>query len=116
MRRPWREVRVGVSTSTGRVRQLNEDAYACVGGLFVVADGMGGHAAGEVASALCVEVLAERLGGRRDATRGDLEDAMAAANRAILQHAELHVESAGLGTTASGLLLLDGPAGQHWLV
>jgi PPM family protein phosphatase len=113
---PWLEVRVGASTSTGRVRRLNEDAYACAGGLFVVADGMGGHAAGDVASALCVDVLTERLGGRREVSRADLEDALTDANRAILQHAEQHTESAGLGTTVTGLLLVDGPSGQHWLV
>jgi PPM family protein phosphatase len=113
---PWRELRVGASTSTGRVRPLNEDAYVCAGGLFAVADGMGGHASGDVASALCVGVLAERLGDRREAGRADLEDALADANRAILRHAELHAESAGLGTTVTGLLLVDGPSGQHWLV
>ena len=46
------EVRVGVATDVGRVREHNEDAAFARGSIFVVADGMGGHAAGEVALSL----------------------------------------------------------------
>src|SRR5688500_12088216 len=58
-------LRAGAATDTGRVRQLNEDAYASRAGqgLFVVCDGMGGAASGEVASRLAVECLIDHLNG-----------------------------------------------------
>ena len=55
-------VRAGAASDAGRVRQLNEDrAVTGTGRMFAVADGMGGHAAGEVASALTVARLARFL-------------------------------------------------------
>ena len=47
----------GAASDTGRVRQANEDSFLVVDGLFAVADGMGGHQAGEVASHLALESL-----------------------------------------------------------
>ncbi|MBU6330510.1 MAG: hypothetical protein KGR18_11235, partial [Acidobacteria bacterium] len=49
----------GSATDTGRIRQANEDAALTVDGLYAVADGMGGHQAGEVASHLALDTLAE---------------------------------------------------------
>ena len=51
------ELRWGSATDTGRVRDLNEDSLLVTDRLFAVADGMGGHAAGEVASLIAVETL-----------------------------------------------------------
>ena len=48
----------GAATSVGRVRQVNEDSYLAVPPLFVVADGMGGHGAGNVASRIALEEMA----------------------------------------------------------
>ena len=44
----------GAATHVGRVREANEDSFLCANGLYVVADGMGGHNAGEVASVMAV--------------------------------------------------------------
>lgn len=114
-------LRVGAATSVGRVRPINEDAYLARGdrGLFVVCDGMGGAAAGEVASRLAVETTdahvtdgpfpgsTERGFQPRTAMLGR---AVEAANRAILERARRDAEHAGMGTTVVGLWLTDGMA------
>ncbi|MEP6782390.1 MAG: hypothetical protein ABI983_01900 [Acidobacteriota bacterium] len=68
-------LKVGATTSVGRVRPINEDAFATDPelGMFVVCDGMGGAAAGEVPSRLAVDTIgAEQIAGRRDLASGDL--------------------------------------------
>ena len=52
----------GAATDAGRVRDTNEDSYVAEPMIFVVADGMGGHQAGEVASELATTTLKDRLG------------------------------------------------------
>jgi protein phosphatase len=121
-------LRVGAATSVGRVRPTNEDAYLAKSdqGLFVVCDGMGGAAAGEVASRLAVDTIASCLnsGGHDgpDETAADLQDltagfhartmqlgqAVRAANRAILQQAQGDEAHAGMGTTVVGAWVDDG--------
>lgn len=105
-------LKVGAATSVGRVRPHNEDAYLAKSdqGLFVVCDGMGGSAAGEVASRLAVDTIAATLNGGRAGAAGDaagfhprtmqLGEAVGAANRAIIARAEGDAEHAGMGTTA----------------
>lgn len=105
----------------GLVRESNEDAVAWItpqdetaakGSLAIVADGMGGHAAGEVASAIAVEVIQRLYYDRSGAIPKVLETAFAAANRAILEYAAQHPECRGMGTTCTVLAFRDGKA---WL-
>ena len=62
-------VRAGAATDVGRVRQHNEDSLLADRTVFVVADGMGGHAAGEVASRIAAETVVE-LAARPSVRRG----------------------------------------------
>ena len=92
-------------TDIGRVRSQNEDAAwaddAC--GLYAVADGMGGHLAGEVASRMAIEAVQRmaRAHGRADTLA--LREMMRRANDEIARHAQQHPECAGMGTTLSVL-------------
>ena len=104
---PW----AAWGSDIGQTRTDNEDAVLCDPrrGLFVVADGMGGHAAGEQASAMAIHTLDAVLSAERlhtaiadgpDAMRVLLREALAAANAAVLQVGVDHPEWEGLGTTA----------------
>jgi PPM family protein phosphatase len=108
-------VRSGAATDVGRVRGHNEDSVLADRVLFVVADGMGGHAAGEVASGIVTATLAE-LAARPHRRRDDLVAALALANRRILESAARHPERTGMGTTAAGLAVVDAGGSDHWAV
>ncbi len=100
--------------SVGRVRTLNEDGVHVGAHLLVVADGMGGHAAGDRARDIALASLAAL---DRDAVSAvEVQSAILAANDAILEHARLHPDAAGLGTTVCGALLLTGAGEDVWLV
>ncbi|MEV0677856.1 protein phosphatase 2C domain-containing protein [Actinosynnema sp. NPDC050436] len=108
-------VRAGAASDVGRVRSSNEDAALVGSSVFAVADGMGGHAAGEVASALAVEHL-RALDGRPDLRPDDVLEALAEANRAIRAAGLAHPEQAGMGATATGLALVRFAGSPHWVV
>src|SRR5690349_16041419 len=97
---------VGTATDTGRVRRVNEDSALAGPDVFAVADGMGGHAAGDVASAIAIQHL-KRLGGRPDLRPPDLRAELLSCNEAILTAAEQVEGRAGMGTTAAGLVLVE---------
>ena len=110
-------------TDPGLVRTLNEDSVIWVtppehevadgrGSLALVADGMGGHAAGEVASALAADVVRRLYYDLDGPIPQVLSDAFTAANRAILEYAAEHPECKGMGTTCTVLAFRDGKA---WL-
>ncbi|GAA1518968.1 protein phosphatase 2C domain-containing protein [Dactylosporangium maewongense] len=108
-------VRAGAASDVGRVRQRNEDSALVVDGVYAVADGMGGHAAGDVASELAVAAL-RRLADLPDRTPQDVHDEIARANADILASAVEHPVRTGMGTTVTGLsLVLDGDA-ERWAV
>lgn len=98
------DVVAAARTDVGRVRQLNEDSIVCEAPLFAVADGMGGHAAGEVASGLVAEVLiALALHGQH--TADGVREALALANARIREEAASRGASGGMGTTVVGVML-----------
>src|SRR5262245_14579057 len=112
------------ATDVGRVRDLNEDNYLVDKklSLFIVADGMGGHAAGEVASALAVRIIHEEIRKNRDVLKAHASEhgVSRLGAKAILSLLELSVQTAcgriheeaktdstkrGMGTTLSTLLI-----------
>ena len=107
--------RWGAITDRGVVREVNEDALLADPPLFIVADGMGGHAAGDVASWLAVDAFVE-LVERGNVGANDAIDAISAANAAILDASIDHPERAGMGTTISGLAGVHAGGVDHWLV
>jgi serine/threonine protein phosphatase PrpC len=117
------EIIGAMRTDTGLVRTLNEDSVAWVtphdqdvangrGSLALVADGMGGHAAGEVASALAADVIRRLYYDLDGPIPQVLANAFAAANRAIIEYADEHPECRGMGTTCTVLAFSDRKA---WL-
>ncbi|SDP53299.1 protein phosphatase [Pedococcus dokdonensis] len=108
-------VRAGAATDVGRVRQHNEDSVLADRTVFVVADGMGGHAAGEVASRIVTATLGE-LADAPVRRREDLVAALALANRRILESVAQHPEQTGMGTTAAGLAVVRAGGSDHWAV
>lgn len=96
-------------TDTGKVRDHNEDSFAILPerGLYLVADGMGGHNAGEVASRLAIEALIEfftparirRMRGHDEETRHSLIAGLHHANRAVMDAAEYEPGYRGMGCT-----------------
>lgn len=87
-------------TDTGRQRRANEDAFFARAPLFVVADGMGGAQAGEVASATAIEVLSSGLGAG-ESVEQKLSDTVQQANAQIHALSVADDERAGMGTTVT---------------
>jgi protein phosphatase len=108
----------GVATDVGRVRRHNEDCARVAGTIYVVADGMGGHAAGEVASEIAAETVIELAssGSTEHLDASDFVEQLTQANRRILESAAMHPEQTGMGTTLAGLALVGGDGSQHWVV
>jgi len=117
------ELRYGATTDVGRVREVNEDAFLADQPVFVVADGMGGHEGGDVASAIVVEEFGALAGQEYDPQDG------AAAIVATLRTCQRRIAEVGAqqsdqprprrwyaGTTAVLALLVRDYDGPHWLV
>ena len=104
----------GVTTHVGQVRDGNEDNYVSIDGLYFVADGMGGHSAGEVASEIAVRILQEVYTDPkvRVSSPGLLADAISTANTAIFMEAMHDSSKTGMGTTLTGLAVTNSPDNQ----
>ena len=89
------------ASDVGRRRRHNEDAFLVMpeAGLFAVADGLGGHASGEVASRMAVEELADRFAGLPGSPEERLRTAFALANRAVHARSQVDPHLSGMGTT-----------------
>src|SRR5579859_3136005 len=97
-------LRFGSASDIGKVRASNQDQLLVAEPLFAVADGMGGHAAGEVASLTAVEAL--RAAFAKERTAAGLVDAARAANRSVWEKAERDADLRGMGTTLVAVALV----------
>ncbi|GHH44355.1 PP2C family protein-serine/threonine phosphatase [Lentzea cavernae] len=103
------EIRTGVTTHPGVVREVNEDNAIAGRRIFAVADGVGGHAAGEVASAMLVARLHE-LDQQEAPGPEDVRATLAAAGRSLEEAGH-----AGM-TTVAGIALVTVSERPHWVV
>jgi serine/threonine protein phosphatase PrpC len=116
------ELHHGAATDVGLVREVNEDAFLASPPVFVVADGMGGHDGGDVASAIVVEEFGRLADEGYDPRRG--ADAVAATleacQRRIAAYGEQQVSSGRhqwyAGTTVVAALLVEDGDGPTWLL
>jgi protein phosphatase len=106
------ELAWGAHSDRGRRRALNEDSYLAEPPLFFVADGMGGHTAGDRASAAAIEAFAQ-LRGRASVGLDDVERAFA---RAVHEVAGISTGADAAGTTISGVAVTEQNGEAYWLV
>ncbi|HUR18149.1 MAG TPA: Stp1/IreP family PP2C-type Ser/Thr phosphatase [Acidimicrobiales bacterium] len=99
-------LRGGAATDVGRVRSNNQDQLLVAGTLYAVADGMGGHAGGEVASLAAVEALQAAFDENPSAD--GLADAVRNANQVVWNRAQEGRELRGMGTTLTAVALVEG--------
>ncbi|MDQ3980400.1 MAG: Stp1/IreP family PP2C-type Ser/Thr phosphatase, partial [Actinomycetota bacterium] len=97
-------LRGAAATDVGRVRQVNEDRYLVANDLFAVADGVGGHQAGEVAAQASVETLEKAFTER---TVDGLIEAFHKANETVWRLAQDKSERRGMGTTLTAVALVE---------
>lgn len=95
--------RYGLLTDIGRVRTHNEDALLAEPPLFAVADGLGGHQAGEIASTIAIETLVANAPLHADSKA--LARAIHAANRAVIEAADERAGRSGMGTTLTATIV-----------
>jgi serine/threonine protein phosphatase PrpC len=106
-------LRAGAATDVGLVRSNNQDQLLVAARLFAVADGMGGHAAGEVASQVAVDALDTAFDKLEVHTAEGLGEAARAANRAVWAKAQDDPQLRGMGTTLVAMALVDGSDDQE---
>jgi serine/threonine protein phosphatase PrpC len=103
------ELKWGAASHEGQLRAQNEDSFHAGEGLFVVADGMGGHLAGEVASEMAVTRLQENLPVERTNSLDELVAAIDVANTEIYDGSVADPDRAGMGTTVTAIAVVADP-------
>lgn len=112
----------GAATDVGSVRESNQDSYLAVSPVFVVADGMGGHQGGEVASAIAVEEFARLAENGYDGTKGAevVTQTLARGQLRIQEYIAEHRASGfpewHSGTTVAAALLCEDEEGPKWML
>jgi protein phosphatase len=113
------DLTVAARTDVGMIRSGNEDSFFAHAtrerGIFIVADGMGGHAAGEVASEMTVQIISRELHDLKDAdapAEERISDSIRLANRAVYERTIQESDKQGMGTTASVLIV----SGTRYLI
>lgn len=109
---PLISIVAGAATDTGLRRRINEDAHLARSPLFLVADGMGGHDAGELASAAVVAEFS-LLSGRESVSIDDVHAALGRARTRV--EALPPGRGAGAGTTLTGVVVTEVGAAAYWL-
>ncbi|KRF14490.1 protein phosphatase [Nocardioides sp. Soil796] len=112
----------GAATDVGRVRSTNEDAHFASSPVFVVADGMGGHQAGDIASAIVVEEFARLAHDGYDSSKAPevVTESLKRCQRSIQQYGEAHRNEGDgdwyAGTTVAAAVLCEDEEGAKWLL
>jgi serine/threonine protein phosphatase PrpC len=116
------ELRHGAASDVGLVREVNEDSHLAVPPVFVVADGMGGHDGGDIASRIVIEEFARLADAGYDARRGRhaIASTLRQCQRRLQQYGDTHRGSDGGrwqgGTTAVVALLVQERGGPRWML
>ncbi|MEO8284548.1 MAG: protein phosphatase 2C domain-containing protein [Pseudarthrobacter sp.] len=111
---PGLSLSYGYGTDRGLRRELNEDSFIASDPVFAVADGMGGHEAGEIASGMCVRALAavpQLTTGERSVTAAVLQQYLLRADSSIRE-----ATGARAGTTLTGAVVVEQMGMPYWLV
>ena len=103
-----RQVLSHAQTHKGLVRKLNEDACLDLAdsGVWLVADGMGGHAAGDIASQLVVDTVRVAVQRGQQVSLQLITDALQQANQELCHYSELHLQGHTAGSTVVALIVL----------
>jgi len=105
---------VSVASDLGLVRKVNEDSFLAANGLFLVADGMGGHSFGDRASQSVVGTFAAVAASGATLTPESVVATIHSANEAVVDMNDDDDESVS-GTTLSGLALVQSKTAHHWM-
>jgi len=112
-------LRVSALSDVGTTRKLNEDSHRSIAPVFLVADGMGGHAHGDWASQRVVETIAARIPEGRPTSASAVLEAITEANSTVRQIPSDYTDDSTMaGTTVSGIALVESEKRDslHWMI